>query len=218
MFEMKAAYTEVRHDSESISCGYAYNTKADERKAFKRFLLELKKIRPTARGEAMKDEAEEKAEKIFDTSIDEEDLKQLMAAALREAQGDARNWKLQWADSHREVNKLSAEIAKLKAEIERLKKLDEIGSKAHNANLLEMADMRAVICRLTAERDAAIGKPYQNIIQKEMLRDEFVRGLERAIEIIRLCRTTEHYALLEESGVLDVSNAIQAEIDKAKGG
>ncbi len=42
-----------------------------------------------------------------------------------------------------------------------------------------------------------------------------VKGLERAKEIIHLCRTTEHYALLEESGVLDVSNAIQDEIDKA---
>ena len=34
---------------------------------------------------------------------------------------------------------------KAEAEIERLKQLDEIGAKAHNANLLEMAEMRAVI-------------------------------------------------------------------------
>ena len=134
---------------------------------------------------------------------------------------------------------VAAALREADAEIERLKKLDEIGSNAHNANLLEMGDMRAVIHRLKAERDSwkeATIKANEHYDELQRLfdqykqdvaedkQDDFVRGLERAKEACipwLLCKCDEAYTSRgrHESNAWhelaeEIDAAIQAEIDR----
>ena len=78
-----------------------------------------------------------------------------------------------------------------------------LGEKSREQLIADKDAMRAEIAKLKVERDAAVGKPYTNIIQEEMLRDEFIHGLECAKKIIH-----EH--------PLAMRQVLQAEIDKAK--
>lgn len=67
-----------------------------------------------------------------------ESIELLRAAAKREAELRAEN------QSHiDDVNRILGERDGLRREVERLQRLDDISAKAHNANLIEIAEMKA---------------------------------------------------------------------------
>lgn len=151
----------------------------------------------------MKDETEQKAEQLLPCDqiarqcFEETHCphcpayyRRAVAAALREAQQVAWN---EGSNAGHEARypALEAEIAKYAKEIVALE--------------AERYKLEKQLIKLKAERDAAIGKPYTNVIQKEMLRDEYVRGLE--------------WAFYNCSGLTERDiKYLDAEIDKAKAG